>query len=100
MTPAVTLKHADIPHLILREWQALHRLAAVSGDRRDVAAEHSDARPTAADIQDLMVRYNEARVCVRLRTFFPKQIGEYRLHRALLHIAIKMEGPDWLPLQR
>ncbi|KAE8968865.1 hypothetical protein PR001_g27402 [Phytophthora rubi] len=30
--PAMTLKHAAFPHLTSIEWQALHRLAAVSGE--------------------------------------------------------------------
>ncbi|KAE8970818.1 hypothetical protein PR002_g27003 [Phytophthora rubi] len=30
--PAMTLEHATFPHLTSIEWQALHRLAAVSGE--------------------------------------------------------------------
>ncbi|KAE9019396.1 hypothetical protein PR002_g12824 [Phytophthora rubi] len=30
--PAMALEHAAFPHLTSIEWQALHRLAAVSGE--------------------------------------------------------------------
>ncbi|KAE9346597.1 hypothetical protein PF008_g8225 [Phytophthora fragariae] len=32
VAPAMTLEHAAFPHLATVEWQALHRLAAVSGE--------------------------------------------------------------------
>ncbi|KAE9278686.1 hypothetical protein PR003_g28450, partial [Phytophthora rubi] len=32
VAPAMTLEHTAFPHLTTVEWQALHRLAAVSGE--------------------------------------------------------------------
>ncbi|CAI5716398.1 unnamed protein product [Hyaloperonospora brassicae] len=32
IAPAVSLAHADLPHLAIMEWQALHCLAEVSGE--------------------------------------------------------------------
>ena len=54
---AVSLEHADFPHLTIVEWQALHRLAAVSGDIF-VTALLSTATPEQhrAAIQDYIVR--------------------------------------------
>ncbi|OWZ06965.1 polyprotein [Phytophthora megakarya] len=31
-TSAISLEHASFPHLLVIEWEALHRLAAASGD--------------------------------------------------------------------
>uniref|UniRef100_A0AAV1VG18 CCHC-type domain-containing protein n=1 Tax=Peronospora matthiolae TaxID=2874970 RepID=A0AAV1VG18_9STRA len=97
MAPAVSLEHADFPHLTTVEWQALHRLAAVSGEIF-VTSLLSTATPEQhrAVIQDCMVR--ELAEANR-RVHNPSRPSHYD--------AIKMEtstysgdGPDRLPLNR
>ena len=95
VAPAVLLEHADFPHLITVEWQALHRLAAVSGEIV-VTSLLSTATPDQhhAAIQDYMVReLAEA----NQRVLTPSRTSHYD--------AIKMEtstfsgdGSDRLPL--
>ena len=95
--PAVSLEHADFPHLTSVEWQALHRLAAVSGEII-VTSLLSTVTPDQqrVAIQDYMVRElaeGNRRVSTPSRTSH--------------HDAIKMEtstysddGPDRLFLNR
>ena len=97
ITPTVSLQHADFPHLTSVEWQALHRLAAVSGELI-VTSLLSTATPKQhrAVIQDYMVR-ELAEADRRVQT--PSRPSHFD--------AIKMEtstysgdGPDRLPLNR
>ena len=72
MASAVSLEQANFPHLTTVEWQALHRLAAVS-DEIFVTSLLNTATPEQhrAAIQDYIVRdLNEAnrRVKTPLRT--------------------------------
>ncbi|CAI5704882.1 unnamed protein product [Peronospora effusa] len=57
VAPAVSLEHSDFPHLTSVEWQALHRLATVSGETIVTSllstATSDDQR---AAIQDLMIK--------------------------------------------
>ncbi|POM64740.1 Polyprotein [Phytophthora palmivora] len=94
-TPAMTLEHAAFPHLTSIEWQALHRLAAVSGEVV-VTSLLSSATPDPQAIQEFMVcELAEA----KRRVPTPSQPSR--------HDAVKMEtssysgtGPDCLPLNR
>ena len=97
MAPAVSLEHSDFPHLTTVEWQALHRLAAVSGEIF-VTSLLSRATPEQhrAAIKYYMVR-ELAEANRRVQT--PSRPYHYD--------AIKMEtstysgdGPDHMPLNR
>ena len=95
VAPAVSLEHADFPHPTTVEWQALHRLAAVSGEivvTSLLSTETPDQQRAA--IQDYMVR--ELAEANR-RVLTPSRTSHYDV--------IKMEtstysgdGPDRLPL--
>ncbi|KAE9034869.1 hypothetical protein PR001_g9546 [Phytophthora rubi] len=52
VAPAMTLEHTAFSHLTTDEWQALHRLAAVSGDRSVAASTNSLALLTARRRED------------------------------------------------
>ncbi|GMF31611.1 unnamed protein product [Phytophthora fragariaefolia] len=95
--PAMTLEHSAFPHLTSIEWQALHRLAAVSGEVV-VTSLLSSATPDQhrQAIQEFMVReLAEA----KRRVSTPSHPSR--------NDAVKMEtstysgsGPDRLPLNR
>ncbi|KAE9247907.1 hypothetical protein PF004_g4116 [Phytophthora fragariae] len=94
--PAMTLEHAAFLHLTSIEWQALHRLAAVSGEV--VTSLLSSATP---DQQRLAIQ-----------EFMDRELAEAKRRvstpsRASKNNAVKMEtssysgtGPDRLPLNR
>nr|KAE8941184.1 hypothetical protein PF009_g9027 [Phytophthora fragariae] len=97
VAPAMTLEHTAFPHLTTVEWQALHRLAAVSGDFV-ITSLLSSATP------------NQQRQA--LQEFMERELGEAK-RRVLTpshssrHDAVKMEtstysgaGQDRLPLNR
>ena len=60
VAPSVSLEHSDFPHLTSLEWQALHRLAAVSGEiivasivtglERTFTSSHARLRKTQAQV--------------------------------------------------
>ncbi|KAE9006276.1 hypothetical protein PR002_g16525 [Phytophthora rubi] len=95
--PAMTLEHAAFPHLTSIEWQALHRLAAVSGEVV-VMSLLSSATP---DQQRLAIQ-----------EFLDRELAEAKRRvstpsHAFKNNAVKMEtssysgtGPDRLPLNR
>ncbi|KAE9357768.1 hypothetical protein PF008_g2998 [Phytophthora fragariae] len=95
--PAMTLEHAAFPHLTSIEWQALHRLAAMSGEVV-VTSLLSSATPyqQRQAIQEFMDR-ELAKAKRRVST--PSHVSR--------NDAVKMEtssysgtGPDHLPLNR
>ncbi|KAE8886056.1 hypothetical protein PF005_g15410 [Phytophthora fragariae] len=95
--PAMTLEHAAFPYLTSIEWQALHRLAAVSGEVV-VTSLLSSATP---DQQRLAIQ-----------EFMDRELAEAKRRvstpsHASKNNAVKMEtssysgtGPDRLPLNR
>ncbi|KAE8910985.1 hypothetical protein PF005_g24795 [Phytophthora fragariae] len=95
--PAMTLEHAAFPHLTSIEWQALHRLAAVSGEVV-VTSLLSSATP------------DQQRQAIQ--EFMDRELAEAKRRvstpsHASRNNAVKMEtssysgtGPDRLPLNR
>ncbi|KAE9303004.1 hypothetical protein PR003_g22118 [Phytophthora rubi] len=97
MAPAMTLEHTVFPHLTTVEWQALHRLAAVSGEFV-VMSLLSSATP---DQQRQAIQEFMERELAEAKRRVPTPSHSSR------NDAVKMEtsaysgaGQDWLPLNR
>ncbi|KAE9289854.1 hypothetical protein PR003_g25438 [Phytophthora rubi] len=95
--PAMTLKHAAFPHLTSIEWQALHRLAAVSGE---------------IVVTSLLSSVTPDQQRLAIQEFMDRELAEAKRRvstpsHASKNNAVKMEtssysgtGPDRLPLNR